>query len=198
MSDLSSAILTTPDLVLLSLLAERPMHGYEANALLEFRHVREWAAVSRPQIYYSLEKLARMGLIGAKEAEGGKPGPDRRVYATTAEGRRALAKALEREEWTGQLERPLFLTWLALSWQCGPGVFRAQLERRRQFVEQALREKKETLEDVLAEVGHSYHEAVWMLKLAIVRLEAERAWLEEVSRELPLHAAAKYPAGPER
>jgi len=30
----SSEKLTTPDLVLLSLLAERPMHGYEANALL--------------------------------------------------------------------------------------------------------------------------------------------------------------------
>jgi hypothetical protein len=71
------------------------------------------------------------------------------------------------------------------------------VERRRQFVEQALREKKDTLEDVLAEVGHSYHEAVWMLKLAIARLEAERAWLEEVLRELPLRAAAKHPAGPE-
>ena len=29
------ARLTTPDLVILSLLAERPMHGYEANATLE-------------------------------------------------------------------------------------------------------------------------------------------------------------------
>ena len=30
-----SEALSTPDLVLLSLLAERPMHGYEANAELE-------------------------------------------------------------------------------------------------------------------------------------------------------------------
>lgn len=33
--------LTTPDLVLLSLLAEGPRHGYEANAELERREVRD-------------------------------------------------------------------------------------------------------------------------------------------------------------
>ena len=46
--------LTTPDLVLLSLLAERPMHGYQANLELERREIRDWAGISRPQIYYSL------------------------------------------------------------------------------------------------------------------------------------------------
>src|SRR5947208_2537600 len=45
--------LTTPDLVLLSLLAERPMHGYQANLELERREIRDWANVSRPQVYYS-------------------------------------------------------------------------------------------------------------------------------------------------
>ena len=35
------------------------MHGYQANAELERRQVRDWAGLSRPQIYYSLEKLAR-------------------------------------------------------------------------------------------------------------------------------------------
>src|SRR5437016_6529866 len=54
--------LTIPDLVILSLLAERPMHGYEVNATLEDRKIRDWAPVSRPQIYYSLEKLAKLRL----------------------------------------------------------------------------------------------------------------------------------------
>jgi hypothetical protein len=60
--------LTTPDLVLLSLLAERPMHGYQANAELERRQWRDWVGVSRPQVYYSIEKLARAGMIAAAEA----------------------------------------------------------------------------------------------------------------------------------
>ena len=114
-------VLTIPDLVLLSLLAERPMHGYQANLLLEQRQVRDWAGVSRPQVYYSLEKLLKTGLL--REVEGGEAtaGPERRVLATTAKGRAALAAALEREDWTTQRERPPFLTWLALSWQAAPG-----------------------------------------------------------------------------
>src|SRR2546421_10904131 len=61
--------LTTPDLVLLSLLAERPMHGYQANLELERREIRDWANVSRPQVYYSLEKLARGALIRSRSEE---------------------------------------------------------------------------------------------------------------------------------
>src|SRR5436309_989458 len=127
--------LTTPDLVLLSLLAERPMHGYQANAELERREVRDWAGISRPQVYYSLEKLARRGLIRAAKNDEPAAGPDRQVFATTAKGKAALAEALEREDWTMQRERPAFLTWIALSWLVRPGVFPKQLKRRRQFLE---------------------------------------------------------------
>src|SRR5438309_6844646 len=119
--------LTTPDLVLPSLLAERPIHGYQANAELERRQIRDWAAVSKPQVYYSLEKLARAGLL--RRLETGQPaaGPERDTFETTNKGRKALADALEREEWTTQRDRPAFLTCLALSWQARPGVFREQL-----------------------------------------------------------------------
>src|SRR5262249_53192904 len=103
--------LTTPDLVLLSLLAERPMHGYEANAALERRQVRDWAGISRPQVYYSLEKLVRLGLLRAADSDEPQHGPERRVLATTARGREALASALERPDWAEQRERPTFLTW---------------------------------------------------------------------------------------
>ncbi|HEY6253941.1 MAG TPA: PadR family transcriptional regulator, partial [Candidatus Angelobacter sp.] len=122
--------LTTPDLVLLSLLAERAMHGYQANAELVRREVRDWAGISRPQVYYSLEKLARSGLIRAEDTDEPLVGPERRVFVTTARGRSALAEALERDEWTNQRERPPFLTWLALSWQARPGIVRQQLRRR--------------------------------------------------------------------
>src|SRR5713226_10288601 len=82
--------LTTPDLVILSLLAERPMHGYEANATLEDRKIRDWAAVSRPQIYYSLEKLTRLDLIRVTDDGSPSAGPERRVFQTTAAGRKRL------------------------------------------------------------------------------------------------------------
>src|SRR5437879_13496063 len=123
--------LTTPDMVLLSLLAERPMHGYHANLELERREIRDWAGISRPQVYYSLEKLARAGLIRSLETEEPAAGPERSTFEKTAKGRAALADALELADWTTQREHPPFLTWMALSWQARPGSFRDQVNGRR-------------------------------------------------------------------
>jgi DNA-binding PadR family transcriptional regulator len=184
---------TTPDLVLLSLLAERPMHGYQANLELERREIRDWANLSRPLVYYSLEKLARRGLIRAAETKEPAGGPERSTFETTAKGKASLAAALEREEWTTQRERPPFLTWLALSWQARANVVRLQLRRREEFLERELAREKETLESILKEVGHPYHEAVWMVSLMIEQFETERKWLKRVQREMKRRGRAKNP-----
>jgi DNA-binding PadR family transcriptional regulator len=189
----TKAQLTTPDLVLLSLLAERPMHGYQANLELERREIRDWANLSRPQVYYSLEKLARKGMIRTTESGEPQAGPERSTFLTTAKGRAALANALQRDEWTTQRERPAFLTWMALSWQLGPGVFEKQLARRREFLEREILREKETLDSILKEVGHPHHEAVWMVSLMIEQFETERKWLERVEKEMKLRGPAKNP-----
>ena len=185
--------LTTPDLVLLSLLAEVPMHGYQANAELERRQVRDWAAISRPQVYYSMDKLARLKLIRAARSSDPAEGPERRVFRTTKRGLAALAGALERSDWTNQRERPSFLTWMALSWQARRGVFLRQVNRRMQFLESELAREKETLASVLKEVGHAHHEAVWMISLVIAQFEAELHWLRNVQDEAPHRAPARNP-----
>lgn len=185
--------LTIPDLVILSLLDERPRHGYEVNAELERRQVRDWAAVSRPQIYYSLDKLARLRLIrGATSAEPAE-GPDRNVYETTPDGRAALADSLDRDDWTTGRDRPAFLTWMALSWRARPGVFEAHVKRRREFLIRERARERATLRDVLAEVGHPHHEAVWMLTLIVEQFETELAWLTRVERQASRRAPARRP-----
>ena len=187
------AIMTTPDLVVLSLLAERPMHGYEVNAELERRQARDWVAISRPQIYYSLEKLVRQGLLAESADTGVVLGADRRVLRTSAKGRTVLARELERDSWTNQRERPSFLTWLALSWQASPLAVKQQIQRRLKFLEVEVEREEKTLEDVRDEVGHEYHEAVWMLKLTIAQLKSELVWVKQVARELPKRATAANP-----
>jgi DNA-binding PadR family transcriptional regulator len=192
--------LTTPDLVLLSLLAERPMHGYQANAELVRREIKDWAGISRPQVYYSLEKLARAGLIRSLETDEPASGPERSSFETVAKGRAALADALEREDWTTQRDRPPFLTWMALSWQARPGVVKRQIERRREFLEKEVAKEKEVLGSILGEVGHPYHEAVWMVSLMIEQFRTELRWLKRVAREIKKRGRAKHPdyAPPER
>ncbi len=200
MRDRATHKLTTPDLVLLSLLAERPMHGYQANAELERREIRDWAGISRPQVYYSLEKLGRAGMIRSLETDAPAAGPERSSFETTAKGRAALADALERTDWTTQRGRSAFLTWVALSWQARAGVFEQQIRRRQKFLEKEVAREKEVLRSILKEVGHPHHEAVWMVSLMIEQFRTELRWLKRVAREVKKRGRAKHPdyAAPER
>ena len=182
--------LTIPDLVILSLLAEAPMHGYEVNATLENRKIRDWAPVSRPQIYYSLDKLTQLGLLRLSSSHSPSAGPERRVLQTTALGREQLADALEAKSWVNKKVHQPFLIWLALSWQARPRTFRKQLNSRKKLLEQTLSEERATLDDVLTEVGHPYHEAVWMLELTIQQLEVELQWVDKILN----HADKRGPA----
>ena len=169
------------------------MHGYQANLELERREIRDWAGISRPQVYYSLEKLARGGLIRSSESEEPAAGPERSSFETSAKGKAALAEALERGEWTTQRERPAFLTWVALSWQARPGVFEKQMQRRREFLEKEVSREKEVLASILEEVGHPYHEAVWMVGFMIEQFGTELRWLKKLAEELPKRKRAERP-----
>ena len=169
------------------------MHGYQANLELERRQVRDWAGISRPQVYYSLEKLSRIAFIKTASSDEPPAGPERSVFSTTPAGRAALADALEREDWTTERERPAFLTWMALSWQARRGVFAKQIARRREFLEKERVREKATLDGVLEEVGHAYHEAVWMISLMIAEFETELNWLGKVEKEMRKSGKAKNP-----
>ncbi|OLB32726.1 MAG: hypothetical protein DMG41_11275 [Acidobacteria bacterium] len=192
------AALTTPDLVVLSLLAERPMHGHQANLELERREIRDWAPISRPQVYYSLEKLARAGLLRSVKIHEPATRPERTTFETTEKGREALADALEWDEWTTQRTHPAFLTWLALSWQARPGVFRKQLKERRKFLLKELAREKQTLLSIYAEVGHKFHEAAWMVSLMIDQLRTEVRWNRQLDRDLKRRAPAIHSASGQR
>ena len=167
------------------------MHGYEVNTTLEDRQIRDWAPVSRPQIYYSLDKLIKLRLIRASSDGSPSAGPERRVLETTALGRERLADALERESWVDEKVHQPFQIWLALSWQARPRTFRKQLSRRKKLLEEKLDEERATVADVLTEIGHPYHEAVWMLQLTIEQMEVELRWIQKLLNEAAKRAPAR-------
>jgi PadR family transcriptional regulator PadR len=82
---------------LLLLLSERPMHGYEI--LDEVKGLAaEGAALDLGNLYRVLRALEAEGLVSS-QWQSDIPGPAKRVYELTAEGRdvlRAWAEALER------------------------------------------------------------------------------------------------------
>ncbi len=78
-------MLTKNDLLVLGLLLDRPMHGYEIGQHLRNEGVTMWFDVSTPAIYYSLNKLRKLGLISETRSRGG--GAEKSVYHLTELGR---------------------------------------------------------------------------------------------------------------
>jgi DNA-binding PadR family transcriptional regulator len=82
-------------LLVLWLLAERPLHGYRIKRILEDDALAFWFPIEFASIYSVLRTLERHGYVTslAVEQEGARP--QRTKYAITAAGRRYLVELLE-------------------------------------------------------------------------------------------------------
>lgn len=92
-------------LVILGLLRERPLYGYELKHIIE-DHMGDWTNIAFGSIYFALGKLADEGFIEmvATEQEGKRP--SRSVYQITEAGREEFLSLL-REVWR-EVERHYF------------------------------------------------------------------------------------------
>jgi DNA-binding PadR family transcriptional regulator len=82
------------ELVVLGLLAEEPMHGYDLLERFRSRSMGFWVEVGKASVYQALSRLEKRGLVVGRAREGTE-GPDRRVYRITRSGRARLAAGLE-------------------------------------------------------------------------------------------------------
>ena len=85
-------------LVILGLLKEKPLHGYEIKRIIQER-MGDWTNIAFGSIYFALAKLAEQGFIfkAATEQEGNRP--SRSVYEITEAGRSEFLRLL-REVWS--------------------------------------------------------------------------------------------------
>ena len=167
------------------MLAEQPTHGHALWSELMRRQVWKWAAISRPQVYYSLNKLNEAGYVIAAGDDDPALGPERRVLKPSAAGRRMLAQSLAREDWSVQRPPPPFLTWMVLSWQAQPEDFVAQVARRREYLRAQLDEDRAALAAVIEETSAS-SDAAMVVRLSLQLMETELSWLDDVvARQRP-------------
>lgn len=175
-----ASAVTLADLVVLSMLTERPMHGYELWAELERRQVAKWASITKTQVYYSLRKLEAAASIQTVDDDDTSLGPERRIYKPSDSGRRHLSDQLAHAKWATQRPPDPFLTWLVLSWQARPRDFAAQIERRRKFVAKQLDDDRAALDAIIAETSPT-SDAAMIVRLGLRQFEVELAWLDEVA-----------------
>ena len=170
--------LTTADLVVLSLLAEKPMHGYDLLSEYQRQEVVDWASVSKAQLYYALTKLSEIKLIEGRGEEG--RARERVVYAPTDAGIIALAKALTDTSWaSGRIAQP-FTTWLGLSIHAEPDSQRNMLMARQKFLIAEIEKERESLTFIETLPGGRAARGSEIVRLVIRQLGVVLEWVGEL------------------
>jgi DNA-binding PadR family transcriptional regulator len=99
-------------LVILGLLRERPLYGYEIKQIIE-EHMSDWTSIAFGSIYFALDKLAEEKFVEKVEVEQKGKRPSRSVYQITESGRDEFLRLL-RSTWN-DLERQYFTLDLGIA-----------------------------------------------------------------------------------
>lgn len=176
-------------LFILSSFAEfGPMHGHLLRSVAERMKAPLWTDISVGAVYGAMKRLADEGLLKeqGREREGNRP--TRQIYEITDEGRRVLAE-LQRdglsEVWFKFDPFDLALAWVD--------------PRTRKLLPAIIAKRLETARGMLAECRRLHAQAQphfglakhWALKHTEYRLEAEVAYLSDLSKAAGDIAAEK-------
>jgi DNA-binding PadR family transcriptional regulator len=164
---------------LLALLSQQSRHGYELRDLFEAALGGHWE-LNSGQIYSSLDRLARDGLVIEESIEKGG-GPDKRLWALTDQGRNELANWFDSPVPRDYRLRDEFYLKLMLAFVTQPARARHILivQRRELFRELHDLTTRRNLLD-----PHQQLARILLLDSAIMHTEAELRWLDMVEVRL--------------
>jgi DNA-binding PadR family transcriptional regulator len=83
---------------LLAMLSKEPSHGYQLHQRLSDAMGEPEAALNAGQVYVTLSRLERAGLVLVRDVEQGSR-PDKKVYEATAQGREVAQEWLADTSW---------------------------------------------------------------------------------------------------
>jgi DNA-binding PadR family transcriptional regulator len=158
--------------VVLAMLAKEPSHGYELRARLRHALGPLGEALNAGQVYVTLTRLEKAGLVTADRSSGSADRADRKVYALTPEGQQRVAEWLTEVSWPKPdlAEFHLKLVAAAAAGLADPlSIVDAQ---RREL----LRRLRDAQRAALAEPQGS--DAALLLEGIVLRLQADLRWLE--------------------
>ena len=81
--------MTSAEFTILSLIVEKPCHGWEIEQIIEERGMREWTDLGFSSIYYLLRKLENKKMVTSRTELLPGRGPARKTYQATAAGKEA-------------------------------------------------------------------------------------------------------------
>ena len=158
--------------VLLAMLAKEPSHGYELRARLRDALGPLGEAMNAGQVYVTLTRLEKAGLLAAERSADGTDRPDRKVYALTPEGQQRVAEWIAEVSWPRPdlAEFHLKLIAAASAGLADPLTI-VDTQRR-----ELLRRLRAAQRAAMAEPERS--DAALLLEGIVLRLQADLRWLE--------------------
>jgi DNA-binding PadR family transcriptional regulator len=172
--------ITKADLIVLSLLAERPMNGYELIGEYERQEVADWASVSKAQVYYAIQKLEGLALIAPSLQETPKGSRERTIYQPTKTGRTELGKSLMNEDWAKARVAQPFSTWLGLSIHISAAEKQKVLRARATFIQSEIAREKASLEYIKTLSSPRAKVGFEIVRLVIRQFEVELKWINDM------------------
>jgi DNA-binding PadR family transcriptional regulator len=173
--------------VVLAMLAKEPSHGYQLRSRLRDALGPLGEAMNAGQIYVTLGRLEKAGLVTSEREPGLPDRPDRKVYALTPAGQQRVAGWLSEVTWPGPAPAEFHLKLVAAAaGRLADPLSIVDAQRR-----ELLRLLRDAQRAAMEEPDGSA--AGLVLEGVTLRLQADLRWLEACER----HWAdrARHPRG---
>ncbi len=161
---------------MLAMLAKEPSHGYQLRTRLQQALGPAGDAMNAGQIYVTLSRLEKAGLVTCEQAAGLPDRPDRKVYELTAAGQQRVIDWIADVTWPGPGLADFHLKLIAAAG--------ARLADPLAIIDAQRRELLRRLRDVqraaMAEPDRS--DAALLLEGIAARLQADLRWLDACDR----------------
>ncbi len=169
----------------LAMLAKEPSYGYELRARLRQALGPLGEGMNPGQIYVTLNRLEKAGLVTSERAEGLADRPDRTVYALTPAGQQRVAEWLAEVNWPKPdlAEFHLKLVAAAAAGLADP-LSIVDGQRR-----ELLRRLRDAQRAALAEPDGS--DAGLLLEGVVLRLQADLRWLEACEQNWTIRRSSR-------
>lgn len=162
--------------VLLALLAKEPSHGYQLRARLRQALGPLGDAMNDGQVYVTLARLEKAGLVMSEQAAGLPDRPDRKVYELTPAGQQRVSEWLTEVSWPRPDLAEFHLKLIAAA-QAGLADPISVIDTQRRELLRRLREAQRAAMDEPEGSG-----AGLLLEGIVLRLQADLRFLEACDR----------------
>ena len=162
--------------VVLAMLAKEPSHGYQLRARLQQALGPVGEAMNAGQIYVTLSRLEKAGLVICEQTTGLPDRPDRKVYELTAAGQQRVTDWIADVSWPGPGLAEFHLKLIAAAGARIADPLAIINAQRREL----LGRLRDAQRAAMAEPERS--DAALLLEGIGLRLQADLRWLEACER----------------